>query len=77
MRWIATFDRIGRNHDIRPLPVEGSWGEIADQIYDYARPHLASREIDIAIHDDGTHGFIAVGGFRNGGNFTLADGAIR
>lgn len=32
---------------------------------------LASRDIDAMIDDDGTHGVIIVGGFREVGTFTL------
>jgi hypothetical protein len=68
----ATFTRIGRNHTVPPLvtgPVANG-NELADLIYDYARPHLMSRCVDVAVDLDGLQGNIFCG-FQSGGDFTL------
>lgn len=82
----VTFDRIGRNHDVPPLDTEATNADtLASAIYDYARPHLLSRdlEVDLFLPDpdlpagvpDG--GGVILCGFQSGGGFTIArlDGA--
>jgi hypothetical protein len=71
----VTFDRIGRNHNVAPL-VEWVTGPIdpdalAEGIYHYARPHLASRDIEVAVDLDKGQVFIFAG-FNNGGGGTIA-----
>jgi len=69
--YTATFDRIGRRHDVAPLEVAGSADDIAEQIYRYARRFLASRDIEVATDLEALSGTIFAG-FHIGGSFTLA-----
>lgn len=81
---VVTFDRIGRNHNVAPLTLDVQPGpqfaraeRLIDAIYDYARPHLGSRDVsvEVGLADDGSltgHGWICCG-MRNGGNFTIAE----
>lgn len=73
----VTFDRIGRTGGrdggpppapltVRVLNADG----LADRIYDYARPHLRSRDIEVAVDMDGMRGLILCG-MNNGGRFTI------
>lgn len=92
LRFAVEFDRISRNHDVAPLEVtvdDGPAGAVADliaqRIYDYARPKVGSRELEVSIsygdgHDpapatsadlDGATGVLIVGGFRPAGRFTI------
>lgn len=72
--FVIEFDRIGRNHDVPALHTEAADGEaIANAVYDHARPHLASREIEVFVNLDEKRGHILVGGMRPGGNFTIRD----
>jgi hypothetical protein len=74
-RYTVTFDRIGRNHYVKPLvtgDIDGP-NHLAQVIHDYARPHLGSREVDVHLDLDKQSGMIFVGGFRNAGSFTLAE----
>lgn len=73
----VTFDRIGRTGGrdgspppapltVRVLNADG----LADRIYDYARPHLRSRDVEVAVDLDGMRGLILCG-LNNGGRFTI------
>lgn len=74
MRYRVTFDRIGRRHDVPPLEAEAATlGELGDRIYDYARPNLASRDVDVLYDPDTRAGVVMVGGMRNAGNFTVEE----
>jgi len=59
--YLATFDRIGRNHVVPPLNVAGDAQDIAEQIYRYAKPRLASRDVEVLIDLDKMEGAIVVG----------------
>lgn len=50
-----------------------NWDAVLERIYDHARPLIRSRDLDVALTGDLTriHGLITVGGFRNGGTFTI------
>jgi hypothetical protein len=66
----ATFDRIGRRHDVPDLSVDGSADRIAEQVYRYARPKLASRDVEVAVDLEDMSGTIFCG-MQVGGHFTL------
>lgn len=85
----VTFDRIGRD---RPAPLAAAINtstppvaaadRLAEAIYSYARPHLASRDVDVQVglnddlvgpHADGAligEGYIFCG-FQVGARFTV------
>lgn len=76
------FDRIGRTHDVRPLDVElpvepeATFADrIAELVFDYARPHLRSSDVEVTVDVDRQtgegRGFISCG-FHSGGRFTIA-----
>jgi hypothetical protein len=72
-----SFDRIGRNHTVEPITVPATLtaDDIAEHVYRHARPHLASRNVEVAVDLEHGHGTIFCG-FNNGGTFTItADGA--
>lgn len=54
---LVTFDRIGRNHAVPPLPatidldasLAKSADKLAGQVFTYARRHLASRDVDVEV----------------------------
>ena len=71
--YLASFDRIGRKHDVAPLAVAGTEREIEAQILRYARPRLGSQDVDVMVMVDagGGCGVIYVGGVRNAGRITL------
>lgn len=73
--YTVTFDRIGRNHDVPPaeLSADGDGSELADKVYDVARPHLGSREVEVYVNLEEMRGLIVVGGFRPAGSFTIAE----
>lgn len=67
----VTFDRIGRNHEVRPLECErGNEFGLIESIAIHARPHLRSRDFDVVLDKCGTKGFIACG-MHSGGDFTV------
>ena len=67
-----TFERIGRSHDVPNLVVDDSDDEaLMNEIYDYARPHIASRDLEVLYNTESRSGYLLVGGFRNAGSFTL------
>jgi hypothetical protein len=73
----VTFERIGRDHDVAPLvTVATSADELAEVIYDYARPRLRSRDVDVYVDLEKQSGGILCG-FNSGGTFTIEsfDGA--
>lgn len=70
--YTIAFDRVGRNHDVPPLTVTtDDENELLKSILAHARPHLGSREVEVYANFDERRGFIAVGGFRNAGSFTI------
>lgn len=72
--YTVTFDRIGRNHSVQPLTVEVDGpAHLADLVYAHARPHLGSREVEVAVDLQAMAGQIFVGDFRNGGTFAIAE----
>lgn len=70
--YVATFDRIGRNHHVEPLNVTGSADAIAEQVYRYAKPKLASKDIEVVIDFDELGGTIFAG-FHVAGHVTLTE----
>ncbi|WP_293783599.1 hypothetical protein [uncultured Aeromicrobium sp.] len=72
--YLVSFERVGRRHDVAPLKVSASdVFDLAEKIYRYVRPMLASREIEVVTPDEGK-GSILAGGFRNAGGFTVTKG---
>jgi hypothetical protein len=47
---------------------------LAEQVHDYARPHLRSRDVEVALDLTECKGSIIVG-FHSGGSFTIAEQA--
>ena len=43
---------------------------LADRIYDYARPYLRSRDVEVVVNLEGMRGWITCG-WNNGGSFTI------
>lgn len=79
--YTCTFDRIGRNHDVAPLVVEAdNLDDLAEHVYQYARPHLGSRYIDVVVGNDGPGEDTGRGhifcGFHTGGTFTITSEAV-
>jgi hypothetical protein len=68
--YTAVFDRISRNHDVPPLKVTGGPNAIAEQVWEYARPKCASRDIDVAVDMEAMAGTIYAG-WHVAGTFTL------
>jgi hypothetical protein len=67
----VTFDRIGRNHNVKPLTVEVDGPDhLASEIYHYAKPHLLSGFPDVVVDLEAGRGSILCG-FNNGGTFTV------
>lgn len=79
MVYLATFERIGRNHAVHPLHIlvkHGDFDAIAQCVYKYARKFLMSRDVEVVIEGDGmdapTGGTIFCG-CQVGGTFTLEE----
>lgn len=73
--YTVTFDRIGRNHDVRPLTIGADdEAELAEAVYRYARPHLRSRDVEVVVDLEVGKGNIFAG-FNNGGTFSVAESA--
>ena len=70
MSYLATFDRIGRNHDVGPLAVSGDADSIAEQVYRYALGRLGSRDVDVTVDLGELTGTIFAG-MHVAGRFTL------
>lgn len=71
MSYIVNFERIGRNRSVEPLTVQSDDPDtIAEAIYKYARPKLASKDVEVTVNLEKLTGIIEVG-WNNGGTFTL------
>lgn len=72
------FERVGRNDNVADLTYtsRGREGELARRIYQHARPHLGSRDVEVLIDLYARRGWISCG-MRNGGNFTLTKAGAR
>lgn len=71
-RYLITFERIGRKHDVAPLEVVADDADaLAEAIYRYARPNLGSRDVEVVVDLDKNRGSILCG-FHSGGRFILA-----
>lgn len=66
----AKFDRISRNHNVPDLSVDGSAQNIAEQVYRYAKPKVASRDVEVIVDLEALKGTIYCG-MQVGGSFTL------
>jgi hypothetical protein len=67
----VSFTRIGRQHDVAPLVVEADGpNHLAKLIFDYARPKLGSRDIDVSLEENMGSGWIFAG-VRTAGTFTI------
>jgi hypothetical protein len=69
---IIHFDRIGRNHNPPDLKIDDTTiedadlGAVEEAVYRHARPHLASRGVEVAVDlEAGTVRIFA--GLRNAG----------
>lgn len=72
--YLATFDRISRNHDVAPLAVSGDAEDIAEQVYRYARDKVVSQDLEVVVDLGELRGTIFCG-FHVGGSFTLTQAA--
>lgn len=71
MKYTINFDRIGRQRNIDPLTVDAdNADDLAAKVYRFARPRLASRDVEVFCDLATGHGWITVG-FHNGGSFTI------
>lgn len=68
--YIAHFDRISRNHDVPDLAVSGDADNIAEHVYHYARPRVASQDLEVVVDLEDRSGTIFCG-MQVGGSFTL------
>ena len=69
----CTFDRIGRRHDIGEQTFQAEDADhLAELVFHLARRNLASSEVDVVVDLEKGAGHILVGGFRNGGSFSIA-----
>lgn len=74
--YTVTFDRIGRKHDVAPLVVEAdNLDDLAEHVFQYARPHLMSRDVEVVVSnggpgEDSGRGVINCG-WQLGGSFTV------
>ena len=68
--YLATFDRVGGNHGVAPLTVAGSPDAIAEQIFNYVKPLMISRDVDVVVDVEARAGTIFAG-FHLGGHITL------
>jgi hypothetical protein len=75
MTYLATFDRISRNHNVAPLTVSGDADAIAEQIYRYAKPKVASRDVEVVVDLEEMKGHIFCG-MQVGGSFTLTEAPV-
>lgn len=92
LTYLITFDRIGRHHQVAPLELTVDDGpgiavgdQIAQGVYRYAKPKIASSELEVDIRlgsdqeprpytsadFDGAVGTLIVGGFRLAGSFDV------
>jgi hypothetical protein len=71
--YVASFDRIGRNHLVPDLNVHGNADDIAEQVHRYARTKLGSRDVEVQIDIEEKRGAIYVGMCRPAGNVTLTE----
>lgn len=77
MRYIVTFDRIGRNHIVEPLILDTrapfhDKAIISNEIHRYARKFLTSRDTDVSLELVGGKGNGTVhAGAQAAGSFTI------
>lgn len=78
--YTVTFERIGRKRGLADLPItvpQRQWARTADylaeKIYTYARPHLASRNFEVVVDLAAGTGYLFTG--QPAGNFTITEGA--
>lgn len=75
-----TFDKIGRNHNVGPIAVASAEDDavadrIARQVFDVARGHLLSTDVNVTVElgeapGTGGQGYISAG-FQTVGTFTV------
>jgi hypothetical protein len=62
MKYEVVFDRISRNHNVPNLTVEAADAdELAEKIWDYARPKCVSSDIEVSLRADEGVGIISAG----------------
>lgn len=66
--YVATFERIGRNHNVPPLTISGTPDEMAGRVYRYSLGFLGSRDVMVSVDLEEMKGSINGGRF---GSFTL------
>lgn len=72
-RYRVTFDRIGRKYDPEPLVTDAaSMNELAERVYDHARPHLLSSGIEVTASERDRRGYIHAG-MHTAGTFTFEE----
>jgi hypothetical protein len=67
------FERIGRNHAIGAREFEARDADhLAEQVYDLARRHMVSRDLDVSLNLEEGNGNIYAG-FHSAGTFTIEE----
>ena len=70
------FTRVGRKRDVPPLTVTGvhTPDEMAEQVYDYVKAFLVSREfvVTVTLNDAQDSGTVSIDGGRFGGGTVAA-----
>lgn len=73
MKYVAKFERIGRNHHVADLEFEArNADEAAHEIWKYARVNMASRDVEVVVDLEEGTGMIYAG-LHNGGSFTVEE----
>lgn len=71
------FARIGADHEVAPLEVHGVADAHDDLVFAAvlarARAGIGSTTLEVRINRADLRGYLAVGPFRNGGEFTLTE----
>jgi hypothetical protein len=69
-RYRVTFDRIGRDHNVPDLHVDGTEDDLLDEVMTYCSRFLTSSGFDIDINLGTGEGWVEMGRF---GTFTVKE----
>ena len=70
MKYVVEFERIGRNHGVSSLIIEGTEDELVDAVLAHCGKYLRSSEYSVSIDLDAGKGWIDAGRF---GTFTVKE----